>query len=121
MHSQDDEPIGEYVDKDGNDLEEQADLDSRLRDLLSDEEQIKHCCGQSGTNDIESDIKLLKQAFADEREQEQGFTAKDLGLMTGQEWYSRFEKELPRIGLSDAMNEAILEAAKRAAGLEGNS
>jgi hypothetical protein len=37
--------------------------DDKLRKLLSDENQIKHCCGQLGTRDIEGDIKLIKQAL----------------------------------------------------------
>lgn len=40
------------------------------------------------------------------------------GLMTGQEWYNRFEKELERITNVDVSDFAYMGAAKRAAGVE---
>lgn len=51
---------------------------------------------------------------------------KEAGLMTGQEWYERFEKEMANrievphgtIGVVRATVEACLSAAKRASGIE---
>lgn len=43
-----------------------SDIDKKLKELLADSNTIKHCCGQSGTDDIQADIKLIKQAFIDE-------------------------------------------------------
>lgn len=42
-------------------------IDDKLKSLLEDDESgIKHCCGQTGCDDIEADITQIKQAFTDE-------------------------------------------------------
>lgn len=75
----------------------------------------------------EDEITQIKQAFADE-----GYVAKSelkswsytAELLTGTEWYDRFEKELNNLGvnyktgMTGLMASEILEAAKRAAGLD---
>lgn len=109
-------------------------IDDKLKSLLEDDESgIKHCCGQTGCDDIEADITQIKQAFTDEgykyvtrAETELLDRAINGDLMTGQEWYDRFKGEL--MGISVLWTEEIpkqlnpyalkvLEAAKKASGI----
>lgn len=62
--------------------------------------------------------KRIKQAFADERKREPDLTAKDLGLMTGQEWFGKFKDEATKIHPEDTTLGAAVGAAKKAAGIE---
>ena len=77
---------------------------------------------------LDESVAAIKQAFADEGYRHNlaaGYWSKEAegkGLMTGQEWYNRFEKELPRLESTiasipiDAYHK-IHKAAKKAAGL----
>lgn len=85
-------------------------LDNKLREILiaTQPEEIPVT--------IDEAVDQIKQAFA-----EAGYVPivgflKDNGWLTGQEWYERFEKQLPPFSLVPF--EDIIEAAKRASGLE---
>lgn len=105
-------------------------LDDKLREILfPDQQSIEEEWGNGGdavallrTNES---IAKIHQAFADAGYVNtkavgfEGFTVKN--LMTGQEWYDRFEKAFPGDGLMQPyidIREQVLWAAKRASGLE---
>lgn len=112
-------------------------IDKKLKELLSDDGQLVHCCGQAGTSDIEKGIAQIKQVFLDEGwEQPRPLTDNEVRaindytkanhMMTGQEWYDRFKKEVEvdfdftgvgKRELADTIVNHISEAAKKASGL----
>lgn len=79
-------------------------------------DEIKQAFAEAGyVNDVYR--KTINDAFLDGVKSE-------AGLMTGQEWYDRFEKEYTgllspgQMHADDLTEEDVLKAAKRAAGLE---
>lgn len=101
-----------------------SDLDDRLREIPIDRDGGRYHLSSA-------ELIWVKQAFADEGYERLGHhTTKKPGqkaelIMTGQEWYDRFEKEMDEAKRWTSMNGAIvmspnvaIEAAKRAAGIE---
>lgn len=93
-----------------------SDLDDKLREILD---------GNFGA-DYSDAIAQIKQAFAehyDAIEKDTLHYVSNLKLMTGQEWYERFEHELatpPKSGFTTErvdIFQRAKEAAKRAAGI----
>lgn len=65
-------------------------------------------------------IAQIKQIFSDEKyltPTEFQLMAETNGLMTGQEWYDRFHKEIMEMDGSLWINQDMFRAAKKAAGL----
>lgn len=83
-------------------------LDDKLKEILH------FCAGNTDNKSLY--IPQIKQAFADE-----GYTKlpkwSGVTLMTGQEWYDRFYKEINSIPYSPLRIHEIWDAAKKAAGL----
>lgn len=89
-------------------------LDDKLRELLSDENTIKHCCGQRDCNDIEADIAQIKQAFADEGYKRVQPANKPLGVFiaTGPGQYRPLQEP------ENPIHTSVEEAARKASGVD---
>lgn len=108
-----------------------SDLDSKLREILEEVEDEVNNTGGVSTKHRGRLVAQIKQAFAEEGyvkvskdNQDKIKTATiysinhgQYELMTGQEWYERFEKELNNHPIKLQGTE-IMRAAKKAAGLE---
>lgn len=118
-----------------------SDLDKKLDEILDEyhtpSDDMNPSCrsqwGQNTNKDCDCGLQeskvLVKQAFIDAGWHEP-LTPEYLRkmakraqseYMTGQEWYDRFEKELPshdQLKSGQNMIEGTLEAAKRAAGID---
>lgn len=95
-------------------------MDERLREIIESLEFEGHTYKTAPKA-----IAQIKQAFAEEGwcapihfiDRGDGIKVSAEQVMTGQEWYDRFEKEIRKNGKAD-FNKELLEAAKKAAGLE---
>jgi hypothetical protein len=110
-----------------------SDLDEKLRDIFINDSKSKGLHDDNWENFVVSPDKIIpqiKQAFADEgyqyvtRAEDSLVTRYHNGeLMTGQEWYDRFVKELntalPSLPIFkfNTKEAKIIKAVKRAAGL----
>lgn len=96
-------------------------LDDKIKDIVSDQENYTSYPDSFNNRGTEQ----IKQAFTDEgyvyHAQSDSFktTTLRMGLMSGQEWYDRFKKELNK-RLPQRVPEYFdaLESAKKATGLE---
>lgn len=112
-------------------------LDKRLRQILDWQGKTYWQILRASTSkqasqllkkDTEVNVALIREAFADE-ERKKGYLApKDNKgnfeiVMTGQEWYDRFKKELNKIAPTGILDwefsgEEVLKAAKKATGIK---
>lgn len=97
-------------------------LDSKLKDILLD---LVANSPQDTFKNIERGATLIKQCFADEGYREpmvwhdrgDGVKYSD-PVMTGQEWYDRFKKEVAFAGFTEQKQaDMALEAARKASDL----
>lgn len=108
-----------------------SNLDDKLREIIYQCLRVENVGVQAigGIRPIivgdDETIAQIKQAFADEQNlvMRGVVDPKEGGLLTGQEWYEKFEKEWQRsiegrYFDGDSLAKATQEAAKRAAGLE---
>jgi len=99
-------------------------LDDKLDYILKSNAAVQRHFDKHAEADYDKLIPQIKQAIAKEQIKE---VLSNPVEMTGQEWYNRFEKELEKYNLgilptTKFFNRAkVLQAAKRAAGLENQN